>query len=275
MLKAQALRWIRPSEVMKKWPTIQAEPPDDIGLRWLQMTIKLLVACREKQSALALFTQIVTASEGRIAGQATHLEGALRAASDSPPDVLLLQYTHSFDDTTRYGAWQVLSRIFAVSGNTRVLLLCDTYTQRSFIGFIQHGASGCVLASCEPSLFVKAVRTVHEGETWFGRTDLLHALRSEMHANPLVTSSILEDQELLTTREREILALIGTAMTNKEIARHLKISDHTVKTHLHHIYVKLDRSGRYKAFLSNTAAGPLPSSAAHQLVRRLGGPAAD
>jgi DNA-binding NarL/FixJ family response regulator len=221
------------------------------------MKIKLLVACREKQSALALCAQIVAAAEGRIAGHAIHLEGALRAAADSPPDVLLLQYTHSFDDTTRYGAWQVLSRIFGVSGKTRVLVLCDTYTQRSFIGFIQHGASGCVLSSCEPSLFVKAVQTVHEGETWFGRTDLLHALRSEMHADPLVTS-FMEDQELLTTREREVLALIGTAMTNKEIARHLKISDHTVKTHLHHIYVKLHTSGRYKVFLSNagTANGP-------------------
>lgn len=235
---------------------------------------KLLVACREKQSALALCEKIVTASEGRIAGHATSLDGALRAAADTPPDVLLLQYTHSFDDTTRNGAWQVLSRIAGVSVNTRVLLLCDTYTQRSFIGFIQHGASGCVLSSCEPSLFVKAVRTVHEGQTWFGRTDLLQALRSEMHADPLVTSSMLEDQELLTTREREILALIGTGMTNKEIARRLNISDHTVKTHLHHIYVKLDKSGRYKAFLSKTAAMPLPPSAAHQVVQRQGGPAA-
>lgn len=237
--------------------------------------IKLLVACREKQPALALCAQIVAAAEGRIAGQATSLDGALRAAADAPPDVLLLQYTHSFDDTTRNGAWQVLSRIFGVSANTRVLLLCDTYTQRSFIGFIQHGASGCVPSSCEPSLFAKAVRTVHEGETWFGRTDLLQALRTEMRADPLVTTSMLEDQELLTTREREILALIGTAMTNKEIARKLKISDHTVKTHLHRIYVKLDRSGRYKAFLSNTASMPLPLSAAHLVVQQQGGPVAD
>ncbi len=239
------------------------------------MKIKLLIACREKQSSLAYCAQIVAAAERPIEVQATTLDNALRAAADIPPDVLLLQYTHSFDDTTRSGAWQVLSRIFGVSANTRVLLLCDTYTQRSFIGFIQHGASGCVLSSCEPSLLVRAVRTVHEGETWFGRTDLLQALRSEMHADPLVTSCMLEDQELLTTREREILALIGTAMTNKEIARHLKISDHTVKTHLHHIYVKLEKSGRYKAFLSKTAAMPLSASATHRVPQRLGGAAAD
>lgn len=48
--------------------------------------------------------------------------------------------------------------------------------------------------------------------------------------------------------------LIGNAMSDREIARHLKISDHTVKTHLHHIYVKLENSGRHKALLPKTAA---------------------
>jgi len=51
-------------------------------------------------------------------------------------------------------------------------------------------------------------------------------------------------------------------MSNKEIARQLKISDHTVKTHLHHIYVKLEKSGRYKAFLSSPVAGTLARAAA-------------
>jgi DNA-binding NarL/FixJ family response regulator len=242
------------------------------------MMIKLLVACREKQASQALCTQIVAQAQGRIEGQAANLHEALRTAAETPPDVLLLQYTHSFDDTTPNGAWQVLSHMAAVSATSRVLLLCDTYTPASFIGFIENGASGCVLTSCEPRVLVKAVCTVHEGETWFGRTDLLQALRGKMHANPLATSCMLHDDELLTTRERQILGLIGTAMTNKEIARHLKISDHTVKTHLHRIYVKLDKSGRYKAFLRNTPGAPLPLAQAPTLIgvmQRQSGPAAD
>ena len=189
------------------------------------MTIKLLVACRKEEPAQALCTKIVQAADMPIAGDGTDIDGVLRKAALRAPDVLLLQYTHSLDETMRSGAWQVFSRITAVSGNTRVLLLCDTYTHRSIVGFIQHGASGCVLSSCEPSLMAKAVRTVHEGETWFGRADLLQALRTEMAANPVVTSDVMEEQELLTAREREILALIGAAMSNKEIARQLKISE--------------------------------------------------
>ena len=43
-------------------------------------------------------------------------------------------------------------------------------------------------------------------------------------------------------------------MSNKEIGRALQISDQTVKTHLHHVYVKLQRSGRYKAFAATPAS---------------------
>jgi ATP/maltotriose-dependent transcriptional regulator MalT len=101
-------------------------------------------------------------------------------------------------------------------------------------------------------MMAKAVMAVHAGDPWFGRTALLQALRSRVATEPVQEVSA-EDQALLTRREREILGLIGSAMSNKEIARILKISDKTVKTHLHHIYVKLHQSGRYKAFLSNVA----------------------
>lgn len=55
-------------------------------------------------------------------------------------------------------------------------------------------------------------------------------------------------------------------MTNKEIARQLKINDKTVKTHLHNIYIKLHDGGRYKAFLSNGRARPAPVSARRGLL---------
>jgi DNA-binding NarL/FixJ family response regulator len=83
----------------------------------------------------------------------------------------------------------------------------------------------------------------------------------------LLVESVRQDarrsagEHKLTQREEEILRLIGTGLTNKEIARRLAISDKTVKTHLHHVYVKLHRSGRYKAFLSRPGT-PLAQLAA-------------
>src|SRR6185369_2561822 len=218
------------------------------------MSIKLLVACQDEILALALYKKVVEAADGKIAGEPTHIGDVLQRAAATGPDVLLLEYAQDVAGSVL----QVLSQIAQVSRRTRVLLLCESSAHGTITGFIQHGASGCLLLSSEPSVYAKAVQTVHQGETWFSRTELLQALRSQIVADPAAASGMLDDQELLTAREREILALIGIAMTNKEIARQLKISDHTVKTHLHHIYVKLEKSGRYKAFLSSPVAGTLP-----------------
>jgi DNA-binding NarL/FixJ family response regulator len=225
------------------------------------MQIRLLVACVEEHVARALCTKIAWA-DGRIAGESSTLAEARERAASSTPDVVLLEYVPEQEES----AWQVLAR-FAQDGATRVLLACQSYSDSDIISFIQRGASGCLLTSSSPLLYAKAACAVQQGESWYPRAELLRALRSQLPADPGDSWDVLQDEELLTAREREILALVGTAMSNKEIARQLKISDLTVKTHLHHIYVKLQRSGRYKAFMSNGALAPGISVAAPRRPR--------
>jgi DNA-binding NarL/FixJ family response regulator len=210
------------------------------------MQVKLIVACRDRSSAIELCARVVHAANGYIAAEAADIVSVLRRAVIARPDVMLLEYAL---DSQEQG-WNILSRVRQVSPSTRVLMLCEAYTQGMTIAFIQHGASGCLLRSSAPSVFAKAVRAVHAGETWFGRTELLQALRRQMLIEPGATVAS-DHHELLTAREREIMDFVRDALSNKEIARRLMISDKTVKTHLHHIYVKLQQSGRYKVLLSN------------------------
>lgn len=212
------------------------------------MQIKLLVACANEDAARGLCTRL-TWTDGRLIGSAAALPSLLESMARVRPDVLLLEY----DEAQRDHALAELARIRLCRPETRVLLLAATPPQAELSAFIRSGVSGCVLLTSSPALQAKAVRAVHQGETWFARSELLAALRTQLRipvSLPDETASTL-----LTTREREILSLIGNAMTNKEIARKLNISDQTVKTHLHHIYVKLHRSGRYKAWLTE---GPVP-----------------
>jgi DNA-binding NarL/FixJ family response regulator len=130
------------------------------------------------------------------------------------------------------------------------LLLYSACTRDDVIEAIRIGAMGCVARSADPSLVAKAVRTVFTGATWFGRTALLQALRSQIGMD----APAAPDAGKLTQREEEILRLIGQGLSNKEIGRRLQISDHTVKTHLHRVYAKLHQSGRYKAFLAQARA---------------------
>ena len=219
------------------------------------MQIKLLVTCRDERRARALCTQLVQACDGSVTPDAMRIDGVLRAAAATKPDVLLLEHAAGQEERS----WMILSELGRLSANTRTLLLCDACTQVVVVGCIQRGASGCLLASSDPSLYAKAVLAVHQGEVWFGRKELLQVIRDQIAAERLVTS-LWVDQEQLTAREREILDLVGGALSNKEIARKLAISDKTVKTHLHHIYVKLQRSGRYKAFLSDAISPPRPAT---------------
>lgn len=147
----------------------------------------------------------------------------LEIASGLQPDVLLLEKSPSAGSTNA-----LVSLIGRVSRFTRTLMLCDACCDDLIIESIQQGASGCVLKSSPPSLLAKAVHAVFSGEAWYGRMALLQALQSQVCR--AATQSEVEEHRLT--------------------GRQLEISDKTVKTHLHRVYVKLNRSGRFKAFLA-------------------------
>jgi DNA-binding NarL/FixJ family response regulator len=215
------------------------------------MQIKLLVACREEHRAFTLCTQVAGAVDGHIAGDATALAGIPGKAALTKPDVLLLEHALGAEEDT----WHALSQLDQVSRHTRALLLCDACTHLMIIGFIQRGVCGCLPRSSGPLLLAKAVRAVARGEPWYERVALLQALQSQVCRSSMATDV---EEHRLTPREEEILHLIGRGLSNKEIARDLEISDKTVKTHLHHVYVKLNRSGRVKAFLAQPEARGQP-----------------
>lgn len=217
------------------------------------MLLSLLVACRSRGAAQDLCAQLVGAAGGEVLGEATDWASVPARAASWRPDVLLLEHAEADEACI----WQMLDELKGGEdrdARPRVLLLCDRCTDATIVGAVQRGASGCLLASSAPPLQVRGVVAVHRGEAWFGRQALLDAMRSQIAPRPRLMPEWPDDQALLTVREREVLGLIGKALSNKEIARRLKISDNTVKTHLHHIYVKLNQSGRYRAFLSS--AGP-------------------
>jgi DNA-binding NarL/FixJ family response regulator len=206
------------------------------------MAIKLLIACGNSHIAHALRNGLEQEDPTGIASELADLDHALEIAPGLQPDVLLLEKSPNADRT-----YQLLSLIGRVSRFSRTLILCDACSDDLIIESIQQGASGCVLKSSPPSLLAKAIHAVFSGEAWYGRVALLQALQSQVCRSTMDNGV---EEHRLTPREEEILHLIGCGMSNKEIGRQLEISDKTVKTHLHRVYVKLNRSGRFKAFLA-------------------------
>lgn len=207
------------------------------------MEIRLMIACAVRDDAERVDRAMRSHASGEpaIAARPIAIADAGTVAATMRPDVALLELDAGL---------RILPALALASPGTAVLLY-GTCAQAAMVQAIRAGACGCAARSLDPRLLVKAVRTVHGGAPWFGRSALLQALRSQMG---METAPAAAETAKLTQREEEILRLIGQGLSNKEIGRRLDISDHTVKTHLHRVYAKLHQSGRYKAFLAQARA---------------------
>ncbi|MBA35448.1 MAG: hypothetical protein CMI14_08455 [Oleispira sp.] len=90
---------------------------------------------------------------------------------------------------------------------------------------------------------VKGITAIFEGEFWLSRRILAQYLERTRSKPRKVT----HNANLLTRREKQILNLTATGATNTEIAEHLSVSMHTVKTHIYNLFKKIDVSNRIQA----------------------------
>jgi DNA-binding NarL/FixJ family response regulator len=117
---------------------------------------------------------------------------------------------------------------------------------------LQAGASGFLLKDIPPERLVSAVRHVLTGDLLLapGITTRLVARNTpagrDGGAPPLAN---------LTTREREVLTLIGQGLSNAEIAARLVLGEATVKTHVSHIFAKLELRDRVQAVIAAYQSG--------------------
>ncbi|MES2975691.1 MAG: response regulator transcription factor [Pseudomonadota bacterium] len=112
------------------------------------------------------------------------------------------------------------------------------------IDAIEAGATGYVLKGCAPEELVSAIEQIQEGgapiSSLLARL-LLKRLRSVQDSFPPVQASDLASDAgvILSERETDVLKLVAQGYVNKEIARKLDISGHTVGSHIKNLYRKL------------------------------------
>ena len=114
-----------------------------------------------------------------------------------------------------------------------------TYMARAVAG----GASGYLLKGIAIDRFIASLRAVASGESLLTAQDLSHYLRG-IKADSIGVDDLIKP---LTAREVEVLRLVATGITNREIAAILFIAEGTVKTHVEHITGKLGVSDRVQA----------------------------
>jgi len=160
---------------------------------------------------------------------------ALEAVRRHKPDILILDSRMPV-----VSGLEVIRTLARAQSPTRVVLLAEGSDEELIREAVRLGVRGVVLKEMPQASLLQCVRRVHGGEYWLewrsASRILEELLRKEQGAQDIA--------RLLTPREQEILHLLCRGQRNKEIAKHLLISEPTVKVHLRHIYEKLQVKGR-------------------------------
>lgn len=204
--------------------------------------IRILLADDHPVVRAGLRAMLSGAPDLDVIAEASTPERAVALATELTPDVVLMDLQFGTNQT---GA-DATRRIRALQEPPAVLVLTNYDTDSDILGAVEAGASGYLLKDAPPEELIAAIHAAAAGETALAPTiagRLLARLRFP--------------QPSLSTRETEVLRLVADGATNNEIATRLHISDSTVKSHLVHIYTKLDVSSRTAAVASARDAGLL------------------
>lgn len=182
-----------------------------------------------------------------VIGEASDGREVIDKVQELDPDILLLDLR--MPNLDGLSALQALQQ---TNKRTRVIVLTASEDKNEFVQAMKLGCSGIVLKQTAPDLIVKSIRKVNSGEIWLDSHTTAAVMRqfsTGLEGSGGGTGKGGRERNPLSTREREIVALVAQGYKNKEMAEKMFISEQTVKNHLHNIFDKLGVSDRLELAL--------------------------
>jgi two-component system response regulator DevR len=187
-----------------------------------------------------------------VVGEASNRAEALKVATANPPDVFILDL-----DLNDENGLDFLPELISRFPSARVLVVTASTDSKEHQRAIKAGAMGLVRKEEASDVLLTAIEKLYSGEAW-----LTPALTAAVLARISRATDNSEDQKIesLTTREREIIALVAQGFKRSQIAEKLFLSDTTVRNYMTSILGKLDLTDRFElafyAFRNHLAKPP-------------------
>lgn len=200
--------------------------------------LSILIADDHTLFRRGLISLLDESGEFQVVGEASSGPEAVRLALERHPDVVLMDV-----HMPGGGGAAAVAQLRELLPNLPVIMLSVSDKDADLLDAIRAGARGYLLKNAESEELFDALRQVASGQVV-----LSPALAGVLFRHIAQDASALAKPEMpLSLRELEILRLVATGLTNREIAARLYLSENTVKTHLARILEKLNATSRSQA----------------------------
>ena len=202
-----------------------------------QQPIRVLIADDHSVLREGLRMMLDVQAGIEVVGEAANGREAIEQAGALQPHVMLLDLI-----MPELGGLDALGAIHRAAPATRVVILTSSEDEEKMIAAMRAGAQGYILKTEPAGTVVSAIRAAARGEAALAPSVALRLMRAVAHptAHP---------EDSLSPREREVLALLGQGMSNKQIAARLSMAEKTARAHVSSILQKLNLEGRTQAAL--------------------------
>jgi DNA-binding NarL/FixJ family response regulator len=217
------------------------------------MAIRVLLVDDQALFREGLETLLSVHKDIKVVGQACNGQEALEVAATVRPDVVLMDVRMPI--LNGVGATRRLKKALP---QCRVIVLTTFDDDEYVFDALRAGAVGYLLKDVASAQLVEAIRATARGESILQPSVAAKVITEFTRVSSMVPSTQMEPLiEPLSERESEILGLIATGASNKEIADQLFIAKGTVKNHVTHILGKLGVRDRTQAALKARELGLL------------------
>ncbi|MBN3875691.1 MULTISPECIES: response regulator transcription factor [unclassified Nostoc] len=197
--------------------------------------IRVMVVATSPVVRAGLSTVVTTNPRLTVVGSASDLDVLAKEVGQLQPDVVLVDLSGNFQQAV----WEKLLVIQEQQYPLGIIVIVEELDSIDLETALRSGIRGILPSTSTESEIVTAVEAIASGLLVLhpDAVELL-SIREKVVTNPV---------QSLTPREIEVLGMLGSGLGNKAIAKHLHISEHTVKFHLSSIFQKLSVSSRTEA----------------------------
>jgi DNA-binding NarL/FixJ family response regulator len=200
--------------------------------------MRVVVADDQAAVREGLETLLSTMHDIEVVGSAADGEQALVVIEQAAPDVVLMDLR-----MPRLDGIEATRRIRAAHPGTQVVVLTTFADDESILEALRAGAIGYLTKDAGRAQIHRAIEAAADGQAVLDPDVQARLVDIARRPGP---APVAQDDGL-TERESEVLRLIASGMSNREIAGHLVVSEATVKTHVNHIFAKTGSRDRAQA----------------------------